>query len=86
MLTVWSPTGPLHRVPSAGAASLGQEHGGPVGYKELTSLISDAWKLVEKFLLSHNYKSLISDDGIHPTAEGHTMIRREIGNMLKAGV
>ena len=49
-----SHTGPVHREPLAGGVSLGQEQecGEPAGYKELTSVISDAWKLVEKFLLS----------------------------------
>jgi len=26
------------------------------------------------FLLSHNYANLLSDDGIHPTIEGHRVI------------
>lgn len=39
--------------------------------------------LREKFLLSHNYKSLISADGIHPSEEGHMLIRREIRNAMQ---
>ncbi len=35
------------------------------------------------FLLSHDYKSLLCDDGIHPTARGHEMIDREIGEFCK---
>lgn len=36
----------------------------------------------DKFLLSHDYKSLISADGIHPTEEGHMMIRNTLKGLL----
>ena len=30
------------------------------------------------FLLSHDYRSLISDDGIHPSEKGHRLIRETL--------
>ena len=35
------------------------------------------------FLLSHDYKSLLCDDGIHPTARGHAMIDAAIAKFVK---
>lgn len=35
------------------------------------------------FLLSHDYKSLLCDDGIHPTERGHAMIDCTIGAFCK---
>ncbi len=37
----------------------------------------------EQFLLSHTYKSLISEDGIHPTDEGHDLIESCIHRYLE---
>ena len=37
----------------------------------------------DKFLLSHDYKSLISADGIHPTEEGHAIIRSALSSILR---
>ncbi len=37
----------------------------------------------EKFLLSHDFKSLISPDGIHPTDTGHDLIEGELCSLLK---
>jgi len=34
------------------------------------------------FLLSHDYKSLICADGIHPTEEGHLLIRKTIAEAI----
>lgn len=34
------------------------------------------------FLLSHNYQNLMSADGIHPTEEGHRLIRETIAAKL----
>lgn len=35
------------------------------------------------FLLSHDYKSLLCDDGIHPTARGHALIDEAIAGFVK---
>lgn len=35
------------------------------------------------FLLSHNYKELLSEDGIHPTEQGHILIRNTIKRELQ---
>ena len=34
------------------------------------------------FLLSHDYKALISEDGIHPTESGHDLIERSLRDFL----
>ncbi len=34
------------------------------------------------FLTSHNFKTLISDDGIHPTEDGHNLINRTVTNAV----
>lgn len=39
----------------------------------------------EQFLLSHNYKKLIAEDGIHPTDEGHDLIEAAIRQYLLHG-
>lgn len=38
--------------------------------------------LRERFLLSHNYKNLLSYDGIHPTERGHALIENTICQCL----
>ncbi|MBE6614980.1 MAG: SGNH/GDSL hydrolase family protein [Ruminococcaceae bacterium] len=38
--------------------------------------------LRQPFLMSHHYRNLLSDDGIHPTAEGHALIDRTIAAAL----
>ena len=42
----------------------------------------DTTDLREEFLYTHAFKSLICDDGIHPTAEGHRMIEDILVNSL----
>ncbi len=37
----------------------------------------------EQFLLAHNYKDLISEDGIHPTEEGHALVESSIRRYLE---
>ncbi len=37
----------------------------------------------EQFLLAHNYKDLISEDGIHPTEEGHALVESSIRQYLE---
>ncbi len=38
------------------------------------------------FLLSHDYKSLLCDDGIHPTERGHALIDKTIGDFCRGMV
>ncbi len=38
------------------------------------------------FLLSHDYKSLLCEDGIHPTARGHAMIDVAIAKFVKKNI
>lgn len=38
------------------------------------------------FLTSHNFKRLISGDGIHPTEDGHSLIRRKVTDAVLAEV
>ncbi len=40
--------------------------------------------LRSEFLLSHDYKALISRDGIHPTEAGHDLIERTLCDFLKS--
>lgn len=42
--------------------------------------------LREKFLYSHNYKELISYDGIHPSEMGHKIIKEEIKTAIAASL
>ena len=36
------------------------------------------------FLLSHDYKALISSDGIHPTEAGHDLIEKTLRDFLQS--
>ncbi len=38
------------------------------------------------FLTAHNFKSLISEDGIHPTEDGHILINRTVTDAVLAAV
>lgn len=57
------------------------------GYNRAVEQLADDCSLPlldlrEEFLYTHAFKSLICDDGIHPTAEGHRMIEDILVNSL----
>lgn len=57
------------------------------GYNRAVEQLADdcslpLFDLREEFLYTHAFKSLICDDGIHPTAEGHRMIEDILVNSL----
>lgn len=60
-------------------------------YNRLVERIADKFNisLVDvrgAFLTAHNFKTLISADGIHPTEDGHSLINKTITNAVLASI
>ena len=60
-------------------------------YNRLVEKIADKFNisLVDvrgAFLTAHNFKTLISADGIHPTEDGHSLINKTITNAVLASI